>query len=61
MSGGLFSLSKGIHPKGEALPWTLFGGLALCGWVGSLFIRRQGLESDDWVGDTDDEEDEERR
>lgn len=61
VSGGLFSLSKGIHPKGEALPWTLFGGLALCGWVGSLFIRRQGLESDDWVGDTDDEEDEERR
>lgn len=22
----------------------------MLGWVGSLFIRRAGLESDDWVG-----------
>ncbi|KAJ3534576.1 hypothetical protein NM208_g7484 [Fusarium decemcellulare] len=50
VSGGLFTLSTGIHPKGEALAWSLFGGLAAFGWVASLFIRGAGLESDDWQG-----------
>ncbi|KAF5006740.1 hypothetical protein FDECE_6917, partial [Fusarium decemcellulare] len=50
VSGGLFTLSTGIHPKGEALAWSLFGGLAAFGWVASLFIRGDGLESDDWEG-----------
>ncbi|KAF5024076.1 hypothetical protein F66182_3872 [Fusarium sp. NRRL 66182] len=50
VSGGLFSLSIGIHPKGEALAWSIFGGLAIVGWIISLFIRRDGLESDDWQG-----------
>ncbi|KAM5349077.1 hypothetical protein ACJ41O_008900 [Fusarium nematophilum] len=50
VSGGLFTLSTRIHPKGEALPWSLFGGLAICGWFISLFIHGAGLESDDWVG-----------
>ncbi|KAK7209992.1 hypothetical protein V2G26_017170 [Clonostachys chloroleuca] len=53
VSGSLFALSKNIHPKGEVLSWTLFGGLALCGWVGSLFIRSESLESDDWTGSSD--------
>ncbi|KAH6604426.1 mfs transporter [Trichoderma cornu-damae] len=48
VSGGLFTLSMGIRPKGEALAWSLFGGLALLGCVGSFFIRGDGLESDDW-------------
>ncbi|KJZ71226.1 hypothetical protein HIM_09369 [Hirsutella minnesotensis 3608] len=52
-SGALFTLSTNIRPKGEALAWSIFGGLALVGWIGSLFIRGRGLESDDW-------EDEER-
>jgi hypothetical protein len=43
-------LSTNIHPKGEALAWTIFGGLAILGWVLSLFIKGAGLESDDWVG-----------
>ena len=56
VSGGLFTLSTGIRPKGEALAWSLFGGLALLGWVGSIFIRRDGLESDDWQGAENEEE-----
>ncbi|KAG9508224.1 hypothetical protein J7337_001788 [Fusarium musae] len=50
VSGGLFSLSINIRPKGEALAWSIFGGLAILGWVSSLFVRRDGLESDDWQG-----------
>ncbi|TFB00699.1 putative membrane protein [Trichoderma ghanense] len=56
-SGGLFTVSMGIRPKGEALSWSLFGGLALLGCIGSFFIRRDGLESDDWY-DAEEEEDE---
>jgi hypothetical protein len=52
----LFTLSVHIKPKGEALAWCLFGGLALLGWLGSIFVRRDGLESDDWVGDDQDNE-----
>ncbi|KAH6885219.1 major facilitator superfamily domain-containing protein [Thelonectria olida] len=50
VSGALFTLSTRIHPKGEALVWSLFGGICLLGWAASLFIKRAGLESDDWVG-----------
>ncbi|KAI8725730.1 hypothetical protein NCS52_00144800 [Fusarium sp. LHS14.1] len=53
VSGALFTLSARIHPKGEALAWSLFGGLAICGWIASLFIHGAGLESDDWVGSED--------
>jgi hypothetical protein len=59
VSGGLFSLSINIRPKGEALAWSIFGGLAILGWVLSLFIRRDGLESDDWEGPDEDTADEE--
>ncbi|RDA93275.1 hypothetical protein CP533_2060 [Ophiocordyceps camponoti-saundersi (nom. inval.)] len=48
VSGGLFSLSIDVRPKGEALAWSVFGGLALVGWIGSLFICGDGLESEDW-------------
>lgn len=48
MSGGLFTLSMGIKPRGELLAWNLFGGLALLGWLGSFLIRADNLESDDW-------------
>ena len=61
VSGGLFSLSINIRPKGEAIAWSVFGGLAILGWASSLFIRRDGLESDDWQGSDDNssEQDEE--
>ncbi|CAI0654879.1 unnamed protein product [Colletotrichum noveboracense] len=53
VSGALFTLSTRVHPKGEALAWGIFGGIALLGWVGSLAIRNRGLESDDWTGEED--------
>ncbi|CAM1506182.1 Fc.00g058230.m01.CDS01 [Cosmosporella sp. VM-42] len=49
VSGSLFTLSTNIHPKGEALAWSLFGGLALFGWAGSLLITGNGLESEEWA------------
>lgn len=50
LSGGLFTLSMRLRPKGEALAWGLFAGIALIGWVGTLLIRGKGLESADWMG-----------
>lgn len=58
VSGGLFTLSINVRPKGEAIAWSVFGGLALVGCVGSLFICGTGLESEDWE---DSESDDERR
>lgn len=46
----------GIQPKGEVLAWSLFGGLALLGCIGSIFIRGDGLESDDWYNGEDEED-----
>ena len=58
LSGGLFTLATHVQPKGELLAWGVFGGIAVLGFFGTLAIRRAGLESDDWVGaqDTDEEE-----
>lgn len=55
LSGALFTLSMDVHPKGEVLAWGVFGGIAFMGWVGSLFIKNRGLESDDWVGNDDED------
>lgn len=46
----------GIQPKGEVFAWSLFGGLALLGCIGSIFIRGDGLESDDWYNGEDEED-----
>lgn len=48
VSGGLFTISVRIQPKGEALAWTVFGGLAFLGFVAALFVRGEGLESEEW-------------
>ncbi|KAG5976472.1 hypothetical protein E4U55_007338 [Claviceps digitariae] len=56
VSGGLFTLSVNIRPKGEALPWSLFGGLTLLGWCLSLFIQGRGLESEDWDEQSDEQQ-----
>ncbi|KAK9775235.1 putative Major facilitator superfamily (MFS) profile domain-containing protein [Seiridium cardinale] len=47
VSGSLFSLSVHVQPKGEALAWGLFGGIALAGWLGTYAIHSEGLESTD--------------
>ncbi|KAK4149638.1 MFS general substrate transporter-like protein [Chaetomidium leptoderma] len=64
LSGGLFTLSTRVRPKGEALAWGLFAGITLFGWMASFVIRSKGLESGEWAEDDSDEtnasEDEER-
>ncbi|KAI9880965.1 MAG: hypothetical protein M1830_009459 [Pleopsidium flavum] len=61
LSGGLFSIATHIKPKGEALPFGIFGGIALIGFLVSFGIRGKGLEAEGWdeeaasVGDEDDE------
>ncbi|KAK4035182.1 MFS general substrate transporter-like protein [Parachaetomium inaequale] len=59
LSGGLFTLSTRVRPKGEALAWGLFAGVTLFGWLGSFAIRNEGLESAEWAdgGDESDEVD----
>lgn len=56
LSGGIFTLSMRVRPKGEALAWGLFSGIALAGWLGAFLIRGSDLESEDWVGQDDEEE-----
>jgi len=61
LSGGLFSVSTHVQPKGEALAWGLFAGIALVGWLGSYFINGSGLEStDDGYEEEEEEEDEQQ-
>lgn len=61
LSGGLFSISTRVHPKGEALAWGVFGGIAFLGWIASFGIRGDELESREWDEEEgsleDDEED----
>ncbi|KAL2022928.1 hypothetical protein VTK56DRAFT_4143 [Thermocarpiscus australiensis] len=49
LSGGLFTLSTRVRPKGEALAWGIFAGVTLLGWACSFAIRGKGLESAEWV------------
>ncbi|EPE26696.1 MFS general substrate transporter [Glarea lozoyensis ATCC 20868] len=58
LSGGLFSLSTQIHPKGEALAWGTFGGIAFLGWLFSFGIRGEELEDADWEGSESHDEEE---
>ncbi|PMD65201.1 MFS general substrate transporter [Hyaloscypha bicolor E] len=62
LSGGLFSLATRVRPKGEALAWGTFGGIAFLGWIVSFGIRGEGLESAEWdeeSGSLEDEDDDE--
>jgi hypothetical protein len=62
LSGGLFSLATNVRPKGEALAWGVFGGIALLGWIASFGIRGESLESAEWDeenGSSGNEEDDE--
>lgn len=57
MSGGLFTLATKVHPKGEALAFGLFGGVAFVGFLLSFGIRSPNLEAEGWESG-DEEEDE---
>lgn len=56
LSGGLFSLATQVRPKGEALAWGVFGGIAFLGFLLSLGIRGEELESTEWDSEESDEE-----
>jgi len=61
LSGGLFSLATHVKPKGEALAFGVFGGIAFVGFLGSFGIRGSGLEAEGWdeeEGSEDEDEDE---
>lgn len=61
LSGGLFSLATHVKPKGEALAFGVFGGIAFLGFLLSFGIRGEGLEAEGWDEEHHslDEEDEE--
>ncbi|KAG9245527.1 major facilitator superfamily domain-containing protein [Calycina marina] len=59
LSGGLFSLATRVRPKGEALAWGVFGGIAFVGWILSFGIRGENLESEDWQGEDESGEEDE--
>ncbi|KAF7597343.1 hypothetical protein BBP40_006283 [Aspergillus hancockii] len=53
VSGGLFSLSSRIEPKGEALAFGIFAGTSFVGFLLSFGIRGRSLEADDWESESD--------
>ena len=58
LSGGLFSLSTRVRPKGEALAWGVFGGVAFVGFCLSFGIRSSSLEGGAWEEDENDDDEE---
>ena len=63
LSGSLFSAATHVEPKGEALAFGVFGGIAFAGLLGSFAIRGEKLEAEGWEdeegSDGDDEDDDE--
>lgn len=57
VSGGLFSLATRVEPKGEALAFGLFGGVAFLGFALSFGIKSSNLEAAGWETDGDDDDD----
>jgi MFS family permease len=54
LSGGLFSLTAKIQPKGEALAFGVFGAVSFVGFIMSFGIRGRSLEAEGWGEDSDD-------
>ena len=46
-----------MRPKGEALAFGVFGGIAFIGFVMSFGIRGEGLEAEGWDDEDRSEED----
>jgi hypothetical protein len=59
VSGSLFTAATKLKPKGEALPFGIFAGIALVGFLLSFGIRGEGLEAEGWADTDDEDEDEE--
>lgn len=59
VSGSLFTAATKIQPKGEVLPFGIFAGISLIGFLLSIGIRDESLEAEGWNdGEDEDEEDE---
>ncbi|OJJ43850.1 hypothetical protein ASPZODRAFT_135881 [Penicilliopsis zonata CBS 506.65] len=57
LSGGLFSLTSNVQPKGEALAFGVFGAVSFIGFLLSFGIQGRSLEAEGWAsGDDDDDE-----
>ena len=56
MSGGLFTIATKVQPKGEALAFGVFGGVALVGFLLSFGIRSPSLEAEGWESGSEDDE-----
>jgi hypothetical protein len=48
LSGGLFTIATRVRPKGEALAFGVFGGVAFLGFILSFGIRSPTLEAEGW-------------
>lgn len=57
LSGGLFSLTAKIQPKGEALAFGVFGAVSFIGFIMSFGIRGRSLEAEGWGESSDDDDD----
>ncbi|KAJ5972900.1 uncharacterized protein N7479_002818 [Penicillium vulpinum] len=53
LSGGLFSLTAKIQPKGEALAFGVFAAVSFIGFIMSFGIRGRSLEADGWGEESD--------
>ena len=53
LSGGVFTIATKVEPKGEALAFGVFGGVAFLGFLLSFGIRSADLEADGWDEDDD--------
>jgi len=49
----LFSIATKVQPKGEALAFGVFGGIAFVGFILSFGIRSADLEAEGWSSDDD--------
>ncbi|KAF1831107.1 MFS general substrate transporter [Decorospora gaudefroyi] len=59
VSGSLFTAATKIKPKGEALPFGIFAGIALMGFLLSFGIRGDGLEAEGFSDEDEDDDEEE--
>lgn len=56
ISGSLFTAATRIRPKGELLPFGIFGGVAFLGFLLSFGIRGGGLEAEGWSESEEEEQ-----
>ncbi|KAJ5109975.1 hypothetical protein N7532_002620 [Penicillium argentinense] len=56
LSGGLFSLTSKVQPKGELLAFGVFGAVSFIGFIMSFGIRGRSLEAEGWGEESDDED-----